>query len=72
MIFCYFFLQFHFLWVVLGPLISNFAALSVRLSLVSHELGDVGLINTYYRVTENAQTSKKTLFPKLKLTKDLN
>ena len=25
-----------------------------------------------YRVTENAQTSEKTLFPKLKLTKDLN
>ena len=25
-----------------------------------------------YRVTENAQTSEKTLFLKLKLTKDLN
>ena len=25
-----------------------------------------------YRVTENAQTSEKTLFPKLKITNDLN
>ena len=32
----------------------------------------LGAARNTYRVTENAQTSEKTLFPKLKLTKDLN